>query len=240
MYYYGSPNYYVNPNFYPTQYQPTQGYYPTSSQYYVDESEDYSMRQPLDLGTRWEVEEGGWRGVWTRRGNSNVFDARWTRQGARAITAVLRMQVQDNFVCISRRNSSDGNNCQYVGKIEGNRVTGTNVCDRGGGAWSGTILRNQVVDLGRRWEVQEGAWNAVWVRRRNSNTFDGRWTRQGATPITAVLVMEVDGNNVRISRRNSSDGNNCQYIGRIQGSNASGTFTCDQGGGQWTANIRGQ
>jgi len=239
MYYYGSPNYYVSPYFHVDPYQPTE-YYDPNSQNYFEEAFDYSTRQPVNLGTRWEVEEGGWRAVWTRRGNSNVFDGRWTRQGATPITAVLNITVQDHFVCISRRNSSDGNNCQYVGRVEGNRVTGTNVCDRGGGSWSATIQRRpQAPDLGRRWEVQEGAWRGVWIRRGNSNTFDGRWTRQGATPITAVLTMEQDGNNVRILRRNSSDGNNCQYTGRIQGRNASGSFTCDQGGGQWTANIRG-
>jgi len=90
------------------------------------------------------------------------------------------MTVQDNFVCISRRNSNDGNNFQYVGRVAGNRVTGTNVCDRGGGSWNATIQRGpQAPDLGRRWEVQEGAWRAVWTRRGNSNNYDGRWTRQG-------------------------------------------------------------
>lgn len=40
-----------------------------------------------DLGTRWdETEVSGWRGVWIRRGNSNVFDAMWTHSnGQKAI-----------------------------------------------------------------------------------------------------------------------------------------------------------
>lgn len=237
MYYYGNPHYIVNPYYNVNPYEPIQNYYDARNFY--EEPNDIASRQPVNLGTRWEVEEGGWRAVWTRRGNSNTFDGRWTRQGAQPITAVLRIDVQDNFVCISRRNSSDGNNCQYVGRVEGNRVTGTNICDRGGGQWSAVIQRRtQQPDLGRRWEVQEGAWRGVWIRRGNSNTFDGRWTRQGATPITAVLRMEQDGNNVRILRRNSSDGNNCEYTGRIEGRNASGRFTCDQGGGNWSASIR--
>lgn len=236
MYYYGNPHYAANPYLHVNPYIQDYHYHSIRS---FHENPYESSRQPVNLGTRWEVEEGGWRAVWTRRGNSNTFDGRWTRQGAQPITAVLRMDVQDNFVCISRRNSSDGNNCQYVGRVEGNRVTGTNVCDRGGGPWSATIHRRaQQPELGRRWEVQEGAWRGVWIRRGNSNTFDGRWTRQGATPITAVLRMEQDGNNVRILRRNSSDGNNCEYTGRIEGRNASGRFTCDQGGGNWSASIR--
>ncbi|MEK4149733.1 hypothetical protein NST02_22055 [Robertmurraya sp. FSL W8-0741] len=222
MNYYGYP--YVNSYFQPPV--------PYANQ------QEYLLRQPQDLGRWWQVEEGAWSGVWTRRGNSNVFDARWTRQGATPITAVMTVNVHDRFVSISRRNSSDGNDCQYVGIIEGNRVRGTNVCIRGGGTWSATIHRRPLQpDLGRRWEVQEGAWRGIWTRRGNSNTFDARWTRQGATPVTAVLTMTQEGNNVRILRRNSSDGNNCEYNGRIEGRRASGTFTCNQGGGNWTASI---
>ncbi|WP_449622283.1 hypothetical protein [Robertmurraya sp. Marseille-Q9965] len=234
MHFYRNPNFLVNPNFRVSPYYPVPSFYPVNPGYY----EDLSSRQ-VNLGTRWEVEEGGWRGVWTRRGNSNTFDGRWTRQGSNPITAVLTIQVFGDFVSISRRNSSDGNNCLYVGRVVGNRVTGQNVCTRGGGAWSATIQRGQQVpDLGRIWDVQEGAWRGVWTRRGNSNVFDARWTRQGANPITAVMTMEQNGNNVRILRRNSSDGNNCEYNGRIDGRNASGSFTCTQGGGQWSATIR--
>ncbi|KKI91025.1 hypothetical protein WQ54_17170 [Bacillus sp. SA1-12] len=224
MYNNGNPNYYTSP-------------YDSFSSYYFQEPYNLSYRQ-IDLGTRWEVEEGGFRGVWTRRGNSNVFDARWTRPGATPITAVLRMRLQDNFVCISRRNSSDGNNCQYVGRIEGRRVTGFNICNRGGGPWSGTIIRGpRVPDLGTRWDEEEDGWRGVWTRRGNSNVFDARWTRPGATPVTAVLRMQLQDNNVRIERRNSSDGNDCDYTGRIEGRRATGTYSCDQGGGTWSATI---
>lgn len=38
--------------------------------------------QPTDdLGTRWDEQEGGATGAWTRRGASNVFDAVWSVQG---------------------------------------------------------------------------------------------------------------------------------------------------------------
>src|SRR5438128_8447392 len=34
----------------------------------------------IDLGTLWDAEvQGGWTGVWTRRGTSSVFDAVWTQ-----------------------------------------------------------------------------------------------------------------------------------------------------------------
>lgn len=205
--------------------------------FYYDDSY-YSSIQQVDLGTRWEVEEGGWRAVWIRRGYSNIFDGTWSRPGARTITAVLTMRSQDNFVCISRRNSSDGNNCQYVGRVDGRRVTGFNMCNTGGGPWTGTIHSGPIgPNLGRVWEEEESGWRGVWTRRGNSNIFDARWTRPGATPVTAVLRMELQGNNVRIERRNGSDGNECNYIGRIEGRRATGTYTCERGGGNWSATI---
>lgn len=224
---------YSNPYNYSGSYQPVYSYY-YEDPYYS------SLRQPINLGTRWEVEESGWRAVWTRRGNSNVFDGRWTREGATPITAVLRVNVDGNFVCISRRNSSDGNNCQYVGRIEGNRIVGNNICNRGGGPWTATIFREPLTpDLGNRWVVEESGWRGIWTRRGNSNVFDGRWTRPGATPVTAVLRMQQQGNQVRIERRNSSDGNDCTYTGRIEGRRVTGNYTCEQGGGTWSATISG-
>ncbi|WP_095532672.1 hypothetical protein [Domibacillus epiphyticus] len=201
-------------------------------------------QQQVDLGRRWIVQEGGWQAVWTRRGNSNVFDGRWSMAGQRDITAVLTIYTSGNFVFVERRNSSDGNNCNYTGRVgrDGRTVSGQNICNRGGGSWSAVIVRRggqQQDRLGRRWDVQEDGWRAVWTRRGNSNVFDGRWTRQGQRDITAVLTIYIQGSNVRVERRNSSDGNNCNYTGTLSqnGRNASGRYTCDRGGGSWNATI---
>ncbi|WP_309088120.1 hypothetical protein [Domibacillus sp.] len=201
--------------------------------------------QPDRLGRRWIVQEGAWRAVWTRRGNSNVFDGRWSLAGQPDITAVLTIYTAGSFVFVLRRNSSDGNNCNYTGNFgaDGRTVSGQFICNRGGGTWSAVIERRQQPDdrdrLGRRWDEQEGAWRGVWTRRGNSNIFDARWTQPGQTPVTAVLTITLQGNNVRIQRRNSSDGNNCDYRGTLSadGRTASGQFTCDRGGGSWSATI---
>ncbi len=78
------------------------------------------------LGRQWIESESGWQGVWTRRDNSNIFDARWG-----SITAELTITVTGNQVTIARRNSSDGNNCNYTGTIASDGVTveGTYICD---------------------------------------------------------------------------------------------------------------
>lgn len=216
---------------------------------YYNNPYDYYFRQP-DLGSEWDEQEGSWRGVWRRRGNSNIFDARWTMPGAQPITAVLTMYQYGNFVFILRQNSSDGNNCAYTGTIaaDGRTVSGTYRCNQGGGSWSATIRRRpqpgpgpgpRPRDLGREWHEQEGSWTGVWRRRGNSNIFDARWTMPGAQPITAVLTINRSGNFVTVQRRNSSDGNECDYTGNIgpDGRTVTGTYRCTQGGGSWRATI---
>ncbi|MEK5059780.1 hypothetical protein BK126_27050 [Paenibacillus sp. FSL H7-0326] len=196
-----------------------------------------------DLGVEWHEQEGSWSGLWRRRGNSNIFDARWTMPGTNAtpITAVLTIYIFGNFVYVQRRNSSDGNNCDYTGTLssDGRRVSGTFRCNQGGGTWTATIVRRERPRLGRVWYEQEDGWSGVWTRRGNSNIFDARWTMQGAQDITAVLTINISGNNVQVLRRNSSDGNNCTYTGTLaaDGRTVTGTYTCTQGGGSWRATI---
>ncbi|WP_213510397.1 hypothetical protein [Paenibacillus macerans] len=122
---------------------------------------------------------------------------------------------------------------------DGCTVTGTYRCTRGGGRWTATIIRRERIRLGRVWFEQEGGWSGVWRRRGNSNIFDARWTMPGAQDVTAVLTINIFGNNVQVLRRNSSDGNNCDYIGTIAGDGrtVTGTFSCTQGGGTWRAII---
>lgn len=89
------------------------------------------------LGKRWEVLENGLAGTWTRQGNSSTFDARWG-----GITAVLTIRVSGNQVSVTRRQSSDSNDCDYVGVLasDGRTVTGTYDCRSGRGyTWRATI-----------------------------------------------------------------------------------------------------
>jgi heat shock protein HslJ len=196
--------------------------------------------QPTNLGNEWIEQEGPWHGVWTRRGNSNIFDARWTMPGAPAVTAILRIYVYGNFVYVQRRNSSDGNDCDYTGYIaqDGRTVSGSYRCNRGGGSWTATIIRRER-GLGRFWLEQEGPWHGVWTRRGNSNIFDARWTMPGAPAVTAILTINRQGNYVSIERRHGSDGNDCTYTGTIggDGRTVTGTYRCTRGGGSWTATI---
>ena len=95
---------------------------------------DQSASRGCGLGTRWRGMDGGWSGVLTRRGNSNLFDGVWTRDGQQ-FTAVLTVSIDGNRVNVSRRNSTSGGDCELNGTLgdDGVTVTGTNVCTHGTG-----------------------------------------------------------------------------------------------------------
>ncbi len=95
---------------------------------YLYDAYDARLQAPIDpLGWQWQVYESGWYGTWTRRGNTNIFDAQW---GDGQITAELTISSQGNQVSIARRNSSDGNDCDYTGTLaqDGVIVTGSYRC----------------------------------------------------------------------------------------------------------------
>lgn len=85
---------------------------------------------------RFTETEGGYNGVWTRRGNSNEYDAIWTR-GRQEVTAVLSITTQGNRIYVKRISSSDGYLCEYEGVVGNNGVTitGTYSCGSGKFNW---------------------------------------------------------------------------------------------------------
>jgi hypothetical protein len=87
------------------------------------------------LGTSWDENESGWTGAWRRRGDSNVFDARWTRSGYNPMDQVLTITLSGNSVSIFRQDPNvPGNTCTYTGTVgsDGVTVTGEYTCnDRG-------------------------------------------------------------------------------------------------------------
>lgn len=97
--------------------------------------------------------------------------------------------------------------------------------------------------LGRRWSESESGWSGTWTRRGTSNVFDAVWTQGAQRPITAVLTIHMNGNQVRIERRHSSDRNDCDYQGTLQpnGRTVYGTYTCvrDRVTRNWQATIGG-
>ena len=82
------------------------------------------------LPSRITMTEGGYNGTWTRRGNTNEYDAVWTRGGRQQVTAVLSVTTQGNRIFIKRLQSTDGQLCEYDGTVsaDGTTINGTYAC----------------------------------------------------------------------------------------------------------------
>ncbi|MBP6768804.1 MAG: hypothetical protein KA171_13575 [Reyranella sp.] len=88
-------------------------------------------------GTVWYVEENAWRGGWTRRPGTNIFDAVMT-QNKEVITFVASVERDGDTVFVRRDLGSDGSGrMDYKGTIIGSTITGTYP----GGRWSALIRR---------------------------------------------------------------------------------------------------
>lgn len=202
-----------------------------------------------DLGRVWRESEVGWDGTWTRRGNSNVFDAVWTKAGERE-TAMLTISIRGSEVSVLRDNGRN-RTCRYDGRLHGNTVQGSYRCDGSGRLeWSATIHQEDDFgpgrrfsraddDLGRIWDEEESGWQGVWMRRGRSNIFDASWTHPGERPESAVLTILVRGQDVRILRDQGRRGT-CSYSGTMdRRREVRGTYSCSWGGGtlNWRARI---
>jgi hypothetical protein len=91
--------------------------------------------------------------------------------------------------------------------------------------------------LGNFWTENELGWTGTWMRRGSSNTFDANWGGE----VTALLTISMHGDLVKVERRGSSDGNDCDYQGAVapDGVTVSGTYSCTKGGPYpWSATIQ--
>jgi hypothetical protein len=96
---------------------------------------------PDALGHVWEeTEGGGWKAVWTRRGDTNVFDAAYAHPDGRKTTTVNSVTISGNIIAVKRTASSDGHLCTYTGILLEAKVSGTYACDGPGTSqWQATI-----------------------------------------------------------------------------------------------------
>jgi hypothetical protein len=96
---------------------------------------------PADaLGRVWDETEGAWKAVWTRRGDTNVFDTAYAHPDGRKVTTVNFVTISGNNITINRTVSSDGALCTYTGILAGATVSGTAACPgHGAFQWQATI-----------------------------------------------------------------------------------------------------
>jgi hypothetical protein len=94
-------------------------------------------RESQALGRVWDVTECcGWRGVWTRRGKSNIFDSVLEHSTHGRLTMVNVVTKNGDSITVDRNKSSDGILCTYTGTLDGATVSGT-YCN--GQRWQATI-----------------------------------------------------------------------------------------------------
>ena len=83
-----------------------------------------------ELGDAWEMEEAAcWRGIWTRRGRGNAWDAYWIHPRGERAWAALKIANRGRDVIVNR-NHPNGYSCRYDGKISSDwwEITGTYRC----------------------------------------------------------------------------------------------------------------
>jgi hypothetical protein len=86
------------------------------------------------LGRIWYEDEAGWSNVWTRRGDTNIFDVFGCRATICSRT-VLSIHRSGNRVLIIRHDGMYVNDITYIGTISGTQVSGWYPH----GTWHGTI-----------------------------------------------------------------------------------------------------
>jgi len=81
--------------------------------------------------------------------------------------------------------------------------------------------------LGSIWYDTEasGTCHGIWTRVPGTSTFSATWPD---CHVTATLVIAVHGVQVSVTRTDSSDGNNCNYTGTLNGNSVTGTYSCTQ------------
>jgi hypothetical protein len=201
------------------------------------------------VGRVWVVQENAnWRGVWTRRGTSDTFDAISgdnlnTERGPQAVNGLqvdistAEMEIRNGRILVRRKFPHVV--CIYEGQLaaDGLSAAGTYECNHVGGRyrWSARISdglpsgpRNDW--RGQVWQSNEGGddWKGIWQRRGRSNLFDAEWrdVNNGGYD-SSQLYISVDGDDVTVFRHQEKG--RCVYRGRLQKDRKTiiGTVSCN-------------
>jgi uncharacterized caspase-like protein len=200
------------------------------------------------VGRVWVVQEhGNWRGIWTRRGTSDTFDAisgdnldtaRGPQAGGGAVDlSVAEMEIRDGRILIRRKFPHVV--CIYEGQlaVDGLSAVGTYECNHVGGRYRWSARISDTLPAGPRndwrgqvWQSDEGGddWKGIWQRRGRSSLFDAEWrdVNNGGYD-SSQLYISVDGDNVTVFRHQEKG--RCVYTGKLQKDRKTiiGSVTCN-------------
>ncbi len=188
------------------------------------------------VGRVWVVQENAnWRGVWTRRGTSDTFDAISgdnldTERGPQAANGLqvdistAEMEIRNGRILVRRKFPHVV--CIYEGQLaaDGLSAAGTYECNHVGGRYRWSARISDSLPSGPRndwrgqvWQSNEGGddWKGIWQRRGRSNLFDAEWrdVNNGGYD-SSQLYISVDGDSVTVFRHQEKG--RCVYRGRLQ------------------------
>ena len=137
----------------------------------------------LGLGNIWDdLSPGGWSGTYTRRGNSDTFDALWTHPQFGTVTATLTVARSGSTVYVRRTDTSGpqaGGSCNFMGTLSADErsITGEASCEWAFGPmpWVVSIRGVEGGDSGSGYDRVGGY--ACW----GGATYDPAWVDAGAT-----------------------------------------------------------
>lgn len=210
------------------------------------------------VGRVWVVQENGpWRGVWTRRGTSDTFDAisgesfdtaRGVGQHLKVDLSTAEMEIKDGHITIRRKFPHVA--CVYSGELasDGLSADGSYECNHVGGRykWSARISDSTTPAprddwRGQVWQSYDGGndWRGIWHRRGWSNLFDAEWrdVNNGGYDSSQLQIM-INGNDVTVYRHQEKG--RCTYRGKLQPDrrNIIGTVSCNWvNNASWRATI---
>lgn len=138
-----------------------------------------STQTGCGLGVSWdEAEVGGWKGVWTRIGSSNEFDAQFSAPNGVSIRAKLEVKVDRRNVSIFRWNPGTWGICSYIGTFSADfsTVSGLYQCTDANGNWSAQYQWNAKINCPGGGGGGGDAVQANWATRVRDVRTDYRGT----------------------------------------------------------------
>ncbi|MDZ7266343.1 MAG: CsgG/HfaB family protein [candidate division KSB1 bacterium] len=186
------------------------------------------------LGRIWLVQESDFTGIWTRRGQSNVFDAVWfpSKTGLRA--ELTMAEPAGGALEIKRTDQG-----RLLGTYHGTAdVDGRGF--HGGATWSAQVAwqgepyfeaPNTQSGMGAVWVVREGDFTGIWRRLGESNNFEATYFLNKSA-VTAELVVEsMEKGKLRIKRTSKTG-----VLGNYQGWFSAGMRHVS-GNADWSPNV---
>jgi len=193
--------------------------------------------QHANLGRVLLVDENDFTGIWTRRGESNVFDAVWFLKNKALRSELTFAGTPGQKVEINRIDQG-----KPLGRYQGaSSMAGRRY--HGSASWSPTVswsaevysdvpaVRPGQEDFGALWIVQEGDYTGIWKRFEQSDNYEAAYYLNQEALRAVLTVESIEESQIRI-KRSSDAGVLGYYTGRFTTGNR-----YLSGGASWSESV---